>query len=153
MRQLTLAVGLVLLAACAAQPPLPRKGPTVRLAEVTEEGTLALEDGRTVRLFGIKIPEDPKRRGEFVQALKRTARRRSHLAIREILPGEIAAVVATCWWPSSHCGNDPGIQVAEMLLIKGRAELNEVDLADHRVPFDVVVRFRRAVGRLGEKSQ
>ena len=119
----------------------------MKLVEVTPDGALALEDGRIVRLFGIAIPEDAARRAEFVRALKQVARRHSRVEVQEILPGEIPAVEATCWWPSSHCGNDPGFPVAEMLLIKGEAQLNEVELSDHRTPSHVLGRLRRAAGR------
>ena len=71
-----------------------RPDDAVAITEVHDDGHIALEDGTTVRLFGVRVPADLLRAYEGKKA-----------SVERLLPTDPPAVELCVWDRFGHCGN------------------------------------------------
>ena len=104
-------IGLIALAGCgpaitlSGQPNFydnrPPEAPAVE--SITERGTIILSDGREVRLFGVRIPEDNEERERFVRSLKEWERRHIKMDVEEITEDVVPAAHVTAYRQVYFC--------------------------------------------------
>lgn len=133
-----------------------------RVEEITPEGHLRLDDGRTIRLFGVQIPDAADDRAAFVRELQARTEAPQGVEIVEVLQDEPPAADVVAWtWPYGGfgCGtslNPLGevmrvtaqpVHLSSLVLRMSGSGLHRADLDDPSAPDDVVKRLRREFSR------
>jgi hypothetical protein len=127
----------------------------VAIRSVADDGTFVLADGRTVRVFGVDPPADPEARARYVSRASRFVGEEA--SVRIVQDGVPPAAELLAWRNWMVCGNgmltwnpfDPPIRtwakhdVASDLAWNCGGAVRASDLADPRVPADVVRALRR----------
>jgi hypothetical protein len=155
-------LGLPLVAASCGPPhlhdehPLPDLSGAVRIEGVLEQGHLRLDDGRIVRLFGIRVADGPEALDSFKEAIQSFKDDSTYgIIVRELIPGEVPAVELNGYdeYHGPHgSGGIAGRPALNKLVLRWYAvrtiEPNETDLGDPRVPEDYREMVRREFQKL-----
>ena len=156
-----LAIGIVPLGACVGGIVLSeglkfQVDGAVEVRAVTEEGHLQLDDGRRVRIFGIRPPEDPDQRAAFTRAIMQASSDLGVTVDTVIIPGEVPAVGLTAWYStwSGHPGRSTrrlnsasGWSIIDFVDDVPGIELDETDLSDSRASTALIEDLRRRFER------
>ena len=126
----------------------------IGIVKVHEDATIDLADGRTVRLFGVRIPPERKPASAYLSALRRHEGKEASVTV--YLEEPVPAVELRVWRGGAICGNalstwDPTARpirlwsqspVAGNLAIRFETALSEADLSDPQADLSQVGRLR-----------